>query len=243
MASPPCHHRAPARDARQAMLPRRVTRAGVDCAEEAADESIRADRPVSRERGGQVRVRGPRRGDPRHRGLHDRLERALHPHPARAGRRVHGRRLRTAHRPRGGLSRHAGPRRHQPGHRGGRRQPRSRAAGGHHRAGGPRPRPQGVAPVRRHRRAHAPAHQVEHARRDAGGHPRGHPQGLQGRRGREAGRLPHRGARGRGGGGGRGRAALHRAARGVRRRTARRSSRPRDSSRPRRSRSSSRATG
>ena len=188
-----------------------VSGGSVDCEWRWTDEGIRSDRPLSGERGGQVRVRGPRRGDPRHRRLPARLGRALHPHPPRAGRRVHGRRLRAAHRPRGRLPRHARPGRHQPGDRSGRRQPGPRAPRGDHRAGGPGPRSQGVAPVRGHRRAHAPAHQVERARRDAGGHPRSVPQGLQGGRNREAGRLSHRGARGRGGGGGRGRAALHRA--------------------------------
>ena len=42
---------------------------------------------------------------------------------------------------------------------------------------------------------------------DAGDHPRGRAQGVQGRRGREAGRDPHRAARGRDGGGDRRRAA------------------------------------
>ncbi len=101
---------------------------------------------------------------------------------------------------------------HQPGHRGRRRQPRPRAAGGDHRAGGARPHPQGIAPVSGHRRAHAPADQVEHPGRDAGGDPGGHPQGLQDRGGREAGRLSRRGAGGRGGGAGRGRAPVDRAA-------------------------------
>ena len=90
---------------------------------------------------------------------------AVRAHSARAGGRLHGGRLGPSHRPRRRLPGHARPRRDQSRHRGRRRQPRPRAARGHHRPGRPRPDPQGVAPVRGHRRVDAAPDQVEHPAR------------------------------------------------------------------------------
>ena len=71
---------------------------------------------------------------------------AVRPHPARAGRGLHGRGLRSADRESGRLSRHARPRRHQPDHRRRRRQHGPRADAGAHGPGQLDAPPQGVAP-------------------------------------------------------------------------------------------------
>ena len=108
----------------------------------------------------------------------------LRPRAPRAGRRLHGRRLRPAHRQARRLPRHARPRRHQPRHGHRRRQPRQRAAGRAHRPGRARRHAQGDAPVHRHRRDAAPHDQVEHAHPRPAHDRRGGAQGvLRGRRG------------------------------------------------------------
>ena len=94
----------------------------------------------------------------------------------------------------------------------GRREPRPGARGGDHGPARPRPPPQGVPPVRRHRGGVPALHEVERPDRDGRGHPRGRAQGVQGRPGGEARRLPPRAAGGRGRGARRGRAPPRRPA-------------------------------
>ena len=158
-------------------------------------------------RGGQVRVRDPRRGDARPQPVAGELLGLLHPCSTRAGRGLHGRHVRAPHRTRRRLPRHARPGRHEPRHGHRRRLPGPRAARRAHRPGRPRADAQGVPSVHRPRRAVPAHHQVERARREPGDHPRGRAQGLQGGRVREARRHAPRAARGRHGRAGRRRAA------------------------------------
>src|SRR5439155_961879 len=81
--------------------------------------------------------------------------------------------------PPGRVPLNARPGRHEPGHWRRRREPRSRAPGRDHGAGGSRSHPQGIASAGRHRRALPAPHQVEHARGDLRSDPRGDPQGIQ----------------------------------------------------------------
>ena len=170
-------------------------------------QSLRRFRRMPGGRGRQARLRDPRRGDPRPQRVAGPFVDRVRPRQARAGRRLHGRRLGPAHRPRGRLPRHARPGRAQPGHRGRRRLSRPRAARRPHRPGRPRADAQGVAPVHRPPAGDAADHQVERAAIGPGDHPGGRPQGVQGGRGREAGGHPHRAAGGRDGGRDRGGAA------------------------------------
>ncbi len=70
----------------------------------------------------------------------------LHHHAPRAGRGLHGRRLRPPHGPGRRVPDHPRPRRDQSGHRGGRRQHGSRPGGGHLRPGGDHAPAQGEPP-------------------------------------------------------------------------------------------------
>ena len=118
-----------------------------------------------------------------------------HHDPPRAGRGVHGRRLRAAHGPRGGGHGHARAGRHEPPDRHRRRLPRSRARRRDHRPGVVRQAPQGGPPGRRRRR-HVPAgDEVERADRADPGHPGDRAQGVPGRDAREARPDAHRAAR------------------------------------------------
>ena len=144
-------------------------------------------RGVPGERGRRVRVRHPRRRDAGpERGPGPLAAAHLHPGAPRAGRRLHGRRLRAPHRQAGRVPRDPGPGRHQPGHRRRRRQPGQRAARGAHRPGGAGRHAQGDAPVHRHRRDAAAHDQVERARARPAHGRRGRAQGLRRGRRREA---------------------------------------------------------
>ena len=162
-------------------------------------QSQRRLRGVPGSRGRQARVRDSGRGDARPERVAVALLDRVHPGPARAGRRLHGRRLGPPHRTRRGLPRNARPGRAQPRDRGRGRLPRPRSARGAHRPGRPRAHAQGVAPVHRPAAGDAPDHEVERSRAGRGDHPRGGAQGVQGRRGREARRHAHRAPRGRDG--------------------------------------------
>ena len=139
----------------------------------------------------------PRRGDDGHpRGAGRPPERPPRHDAPRAGRGVHGRRVRPADRPLRRRDGHAGTRRDEPRHRHRRRLPRPRPDGRDHRPDRDRQGPQGVAPVRRHP-AHVRArHQVDVAGRGAGCHPRDRRQGVPRGAAGEAGPHPHRAARG-----------------------------------------------
>ena len=157
----------------------------------------RPPRRLPRGRGLRVRLLGARRGDDGHPRGARRDHRARPPHhdPPRAGRRVHGRRLRPPDRPRRRRDGDARAGRDEPRHRHRRRLPRPRADGRDHRPGVLRQAPQGGPPGRRHRRDVRAGHEVEHPRRADRGDPRDRPQGVPGRDAREARPDPHRAAR------------------------------------------------
>ena len=186
---------------------RRRSRAGVryrsrvSCSADGGAQGIRRLRRVPRGRGRQARLRHPGRGDAGPQRVAGALLDRVRPGAPRAGRRLHGGRLRPPDRSRRRLPRNARPGRAEPGHRGRGRLPRPRAAGRAHRPGRPRAHAQGVAPVHRPGAGDAADHEVERAAGRRGDHPRGRPQGVQGRRGGEARRDAHRAARGRDGGG------------------------------------------
>ena len=107
----------------------------------------------------------PGRGDDGHpRRPRGRPARPPRHHPPRAGRRVHGRRLRPAHRALRRRDGDARPGRHEPRHRHRGRVPRPGADGRDHRPDGHRQGPQGVAPVRRHPADARAGDEVDHPR-------------------------------------------------------------------------------
>jgi hypothetical protein len=163
--------------------------------------------PLPRAGGRALRLRRARRGDPRPERRPPRLVHPFRPRPPRAGGRLHGGRLGAAHGPGGGVPGDPRAGGDEPHHRPGRRGSRSRAGRRDHRPAGAGPPPQGVPPVRRHRRGIPALHEMEHAGRDGRGHPRGCPEGVQDRPGGEARGLPPGAAGGRGRGSRGGRAA------------------------------------
>ena len=154
-------------------------------------------RALPRGRGRSPCLRHPGRGDARSQPLARSFVDRVRPGSPRTGRGVHGRRVRAPHRARGRLPRHARPGRAEPRHRGRRRDAGPRPARRAHGPAGAGVDAQGVPPVRRPRRGHAPDHEVERPRELAGDHPRGRAQGVSRRRVREAGRDAPRAARGR----------------------------------------------
>ena len=117
-----------------------------------------------------------------------------HHDPPRAGRGVHGRRLRPPHRPRRRRDGDAGAGRDEPRHRRRRRLPRPGADGRDHRPGELRQAPQGGPPGRRHRPDARAGDEVEHPRRAGRGDPRDRQQGVPARDAREARPDPRRAA-------------------------------------------------
>ncbi len=180
---------------------------------------------MPRGRGRPLRLRHSGRGDARSQRGARRLGYRVRPGAARAGRCVHGRHVRAADALGRRLPRHARAGRHEPRDRRRRRVPGPLADGRAHRPGRPRADAQGVASVHRRRLDAAADHQVQHAAELLSCDPGGRAQGVQGRRGAEAGPDPHRAARGRDGRAGRRGAAPHPArsppARAERRRAAR----------------------
>ena len=106
--------------------------------------------------GRQVRVRHSGRGNARPERVAGRSTVSVHPRSPRAGRGVHGRRVRAAHRPGGRLSGDARARSDEPGHSGGRRIPGSRSSRRSDRSVRPRAHAQGIAPVHRPHRIMRP---------------------------------------------------------------------------------------
>ena len=166
-------------------------------------EGVRPVRRVPGGRGGQVRLRHPRRGDARPERIPAGLLDHVHPGSPRAGRGLHGRHVRPPDRARRRLPGHARPGRHEPRDRGGRRVPRPLAARRADRPGGPAADAQGVPPAHRRRLDVQADHQVEHPPERGRRDPRGRAQGVQGRPGAQARPDAHRAARGRDGGAGR----------------------------------------
>ena len=176
----------------------------------------RPPRRVPRRGGVRVRLLRPGRGDDGHpRGAEPPGCRPPYHDAPRAGRRLHGGRLRPPHRTGGGRDVDSGSRRDEPGHGDRRRLPGPGADGRPDRAGRLRQDPQGSPPVRGHRADAGAGDEVEPARRSAGRDPGDRAQGLPGGPAREA-RPDPRGAAGehRGDGGGPG-APADRAVDGV----------------------------
>ena len=156
---------------------------------------------MPRERGRPPRVRHSRRGDPRpQRGDGPLPPDPVHPGPPRAGRGIHGRRLRPADRPRRRVPGHARPGRHEPRDRHGRRLPRPRPDGRADRSDRALGDAQGEPPVHRRRADDEAGDEVERPRPRRRDHPRGRAQGVRRRRAREARRDAPRAARRRHGG-------------------------------------------
>ena len=141
-------------------------------------------------------------------------ERPPRHHPPRAGRRVHGRRLRPPHRSLRRRDGDAGTGRDEPRHGDRRRLPRPRAHGRAHRADRHRQGPQGVAPVVDIPRMFGRSRNGRRGSSGSGAIPEIVAQGVPGRAAGEARADPHRAARG------------HRGDARSRRRSARWTSRP-----------------
>ena len=144
------------------------------------------------ERGSRIHLRHSGRGKYRHHGCAARQQHQVRHHASRAGRGVHGRRVRAADGQGGRVHVDAGSGCDQPDHGGRRRQHGPRPDRRHCGPGRDNAFAQGKPPDTRPGQPFYADHQVQHADSRSGDRAGNRAQGVQGRTDRKAGRRLHR---------------------------------------------------